>query len=217
MLMADIDPSGRMGQRLAQIRVMCTMTFPDDPELRARAEITYWALFADQFSRRRSQYQATSSIQSSFIGTELVSNQLPEATASDDETTARFLAHLLAPFRGSHEAISRLVDSPSVDELNRIWAARWWDIFFTGKLLSLIGSIHQYRPKSGTSLNKAIFILRETDPNYPIRGVRQACESNLNKAWSKFRAVAHLCMAYFRTESDYYKQELASRLSEIFG
>ena len=209
----DLHLSERAQRRLAQLRIMCAMIFPDDPKLRAGAEITYWTQFAEMFSSRVvEQYvSATYPVRST-----LDLNERPEVANSEERTTRRFLANLLAPYGGRHDVILQLADSPSLDELNREWAARWWDIFYTGKALSLIGSIHQHHPELGASFNKAMFILRKTEARRPASEFRQMGESNLHKAWAKFRPVVHLCAAYFRTESDYYKEEITHDLREYW-
>jgi hypothetical protein len=213
----DLNVSDHARRRLAQLRVMCTMTFPDDPKLRAGSEIAYWTQFAALFSDGvAKQDQPAPSPIICPIRANLDSEPVSELADSGTRTRRRFLASLLAPYGGRHDAILQLADTPSVDELNREWAARWWDIFYTGKALSLIGSIHRYHAKMGASLNKAIFILRETEARRPMRGFRQLCESNLNKAWTRFRPVAHLCAAYFQTECDHYKEEMARDFGEYW-
>lgn len=191
------------------------MVFSDDPKLRAGSEITYWTQFANWFSAGfvdRDELAPSRIIYP--LRANLDSDPLAGLPNSGKRTGTRFLSSLLAPYGGRHDAILRLADSPSIDELNREWTARWWDIFFTGKMLSLIGSINRYHAKIGASLHKAIFILRETERRHPLCGFRQVCESNLNKAWARFRTVAPLCTAYFRTESDYYQAEMARDFRE---
>ena len=188
------------------------MIFPDDPKLRAGAEITYWTQFAEVFSGSVvEQHPATYPVQST-----LDLNERPKVANSEEKTTRRFLTNLLAPYGGRYDVILQLADSPSLDELNREWAARWWDVFYTGKLLSLIGSIYHHHPEYGASFNKAMFILCKTEPRRPANSFRQMSESNLHKAWARYRPVAHLCAAYFRTESECYKEEFVHNLPEYW-
>ena len=46
----DLNISNQVQRCVAQLRGMCTMTFPEDPKLRAVSEITYWAQWADLLS-----------------------------------------------------------------------------------------------------------------------------------------------------------------------
>lgn len=213
MQIIDLQGSDRSHPRLAQLRLMCAMVFPDDPELRLRAEITYWTVLNIPFSGIGAEDKLSRSSAAAGLFLDALDAR-PKRTGEDIQRTERFLSNLLAPYGGRQDLILQLALSPSVQELNQEWRNRWWDIFYTGKILSLIGSIYQHHGQIGASLNKAIFILRETEAGSPARRFRRVCESNLLKAWAKYRPVAHLCVAYYRTECDHYKEEMARDFAE---
>src|SRR5439155_6893473 len=110
---------------------------------------------------------------------------------------------VLSPVGGMYDVSMQLTMSPSAEELDREWTNRWWSIVHTGKLIELIGSIHQHDPQAQPSLNKAIHILCQTEGNdthlaetLRQRGFGGVYESSLKKAWRRFKPVAHLCAAY---------------------
>jgi hypothetical protein len=46
--------------------------------------------------------------------------------------------------------------------MNQEWTRRWFAIFATGRLVSLVGLIHEHSTDIDASLNKAIYVLCQT-------------------------------------------------------
>jgi hypothetical protein len=206
----ELEVSERIDRHLAAVRLMSYMVFPDDAKLRAADEITLRVILADWYSRtfaeqdRRAQARVVRQI-GSRLGADL-----PRALADPAGwMRKRIFEKFLKPAGGIFDGAVALTNSPSVEKLGRQWTERWWSIVYTGKLLALIGSIHQHHPQVGASVNKAIHILCKTEDATGIPGFPLVCESNLKKAWSKFKPVAHLCGAYVTTETHYYEEQLS--------
>jgi len=131
--------------------------------------------------------------------------------------------YLLGPVGGIYDAALQLAISPSAAELEREWTNRWWSIVYTGKLIELVGSIHQHDPQKEASLNKAIHVLCHTEGNgkdrtveLQQRGFAGVYESSLKKAWRKFKPVAHLCAAYVITQTRYLETQTSGEFWECW-
>lgn len=202
--------SERISRHLAAIRLMSYMGFPDDAKLRAAAEVTFRTILADWYSGvfakqdKRAQTRLIRQI-GSKLGTDL-----PRALKNPTEWIRGLIFNnFLDPAGGIHGGALQLTTSPSAEELKSEWTNRWWPIVYTGKLIALIGSIHQHHREVGASVNKAIHILCQTEGGAHMSGFPGVYESSLKKAWTKFRPVAHLCAAYVTTESHYYEEQIS--------
>jgi hypothetical protein len=196
---------------------MSYMVFPDGAQLRASAEITFRTILADWYStifaEQNKQAQARLIRR---IGSKL-GDDLPRARTNPSEWIRnRIFNDFLRPAGGVSESALLLTTSPSAAELSNEWTRRWWPIVYTGKLLALIGSIHQHHREVGARVNKAIHILCKTEGDdeqltaaFRQSGFPGVYESSLKKAWAKFRPVAHLCAAYVTTETHFYEEQLS--------
>lgn len=213
----EIDVSERIPRHLAAVRLMSYMVFPDDAKFRAAAEITFRTILADwysgTFAEQDKKAQARVIRQ---IGSKLGADLLRVLADPAGWMRSRIFNDFLSPAGGMLGGALQLTSSPSAAELEREWTHRWWPIVYTGKLIALIGSIHQHHREVGASVNKAIHILCETEGNEHIPGFPGVYESSLKKAWAKFKAVAHLCAAYITTETRYYDEELSRDFCEYW-
>jgi hypothetical protein len=217
----EIPIFSRIGRHLAAVRLMSYMVFPDDEKLRTAAEITFRTKLGDWYSETFENEKA--SLQRRFLRAmgPVLGDELPEALANPSAWMRnRFFNDFLEPAGGIIRGAVALTESPSAEDVQREWTGRWWSTVYTGKLIALIGSIHQHHEEVGASVNKAIHILCATEGNDKQRmsdfrrfGFPGVYESSLKKAWVKFRPVAHLCGAYVTTETHYY----AGQLSRHFG
>jgi hypothetical protein len=210
MAVIEIEVLERVARHLAAVRLMSYMVFPDDAKLRAAAEITFRTILADWYSGafaeqdRKGQARVIRGI-GPKLGTDL-----PRALADPAGwMRSRIFNNFLSLAGGIHGGALQLTTSPSAEELKREWTNRWWPIVYTGKLIALIGSIHQHHREVGASVNKAIHILCQTEGGAHMPGFPGVYESSLKKAWTKFRPVAHLCAAYVTTESHYYEEQIS--------
>ena len=129
----------------------------------------------------------------------------------------------LEPAGGLVAGAAMLADAPSLSRLAKEFTKRWFGITYTGKLVCLIGSMHQHHEPLGPSLNKAIYLLCEMDgkdkrltANLRRLGFPAVYESSLNEAWRRFKPVAHLCAAYMVTDCVFYEAELARNFMEYW-
>lgn len=209
----EFKVSERMQRHLGAIRLMSYMVFPESPELRAASEATFGTILADWYSRMFADLTKEAQTAIFQNAGENLGAERSSALANPSEWMRNKLqGDLLKPFGGA----VALTGSPSSDQLEREWTRRWWSIVYTGKLIALIGSMHQHHPEVEASVNKAIHILCKTDgsdkermSNFRQCGFPQVYESSLKKAWAQFRPVAHLCGAYVTTETHFYEDELS--------
>ena len=207
----EIDMSGRISRHLAAVWLMSHMVYPDDARLRGASEITFRTILAGWYSGALAKQDRKAQARLiRKIGPKL-NTDVPRALADPGGwMRERIFDEFLSSAGGIHGAALQLTTSPSAEELNREWSRRWWPVVYTGKLLALIGSIHQHHREVGASVNKAIHVLCQIEGSEHRPGFPGVYESSLKKAWAKFRPVAHLCAAYVTTETHYY-QELISR------
>lgn len=220
----EIEVSDRIRRHLASVRLMSYMVFPDNPELRAASEITFRTKLADWYSgvfaeeKKEAQTRVLSGVE--FKSAEERARALADPSAWVRD---KFFSDFLKPLGGVIGGAIALTDSPSADALMQEWTRRWFRIVYTGKLVCLIFSINEHHPQVGASLNKAIYVLRETEGKDEERkaGLKQfgfpsVHESSLKEAWRQFKPVAHLCAAYVTTESHYYEDELSRDFMEYW-
>jgi hypothetical protein len=130
---------------------------------------------------------------------------------------------ILKPIGGGFDVALALADSPSAEVMNQEWTRRWFAIFATGRLVSLVGSIHEHSTDIDASLNKAIYVLCQTAGEckglkdiLKVLGLPTIYESSFKKAWRVFKPVAHLCAAYVDTEAYYNQQHPAQDIMEYW-
>src|SRR5208282_694609 len=220
----EIQIADRIQRHLAAVRLMSYMVFPDDEKLRTAAEITFRTKLADRYSEIFAEQKAAA--QKRFLRKmePLLGDELPQALANPSAwMRSRFFADFLEAAGGVIRGAVALTESPSAEDFERDWTQRWWSIVYTGKLICLIGSIHQHHQEVGARVNKAIHILCVTEGNnkervsaFRQRGFPRVYESSLKKAWAKFRPVAHLCGAYATTETNYYEDQISRDFSEYW-
>ncbi|MDO8589233.1 MAG: hypothetical protein Q7T82_19575 [Armatimonadota bacterium] len=219
----EIDMSDRAARHLGAIRLMSYMVFPDDAKMRLADETAMRTVTADWCSSRFAKEDRTEQSRVirrmySRVGTDLARALADPAAWMKRE----IFDYMLSSVGGIYDVAVQLTTSPSAEELDREWANRWWSIVYTGKLIELVGSIHQHDPQAA-SLNKAIHILRKTEGNgkHPTvmlrqRGFPGVYESSLKKAWRKFKPVAHLCAAYVITQTRYAELQLGGEFRECW-
>jgi hypothetical protein len=218
----EIEVSDRIARHLASVRLMSYMVFPDNPELRVASEVTFRTQLADWYAEafakqnKEVQRRGLRKLKSSEERARAFAN--PSAWMRN-----KLFSDFLEPLGGVIGGAVALTTSPSADELKQEWTRRWFGVVYTGKLVCLIFSINEHHPQVGASLNKAIYVLRETDGKDKERnaGFRQfgfpaVYESSLKEAWRRFKPVAHLCAAYVTTESYYYEDELSRDFMEYW-
>jgi hypothetical protein len=206
----EIDVSERISRHLAAVRLMSHMIYPDDAQLRGASEITFRTILAGWYSGTLAKQGREAQVRLiRQIGPKLGAD-LPRALADPAGwMMKRIFDKFLSPAGGIQGAALQLTTSPSAEELEREWSRRWWPVVYTGKLLALIGSIHQHHREVGASVNKAIHVLCQTEGSEHVPGFPGVYESSLKKAWAKFRPGAHLCAAYVTTETHYYKGQIS--------
>jgi len=220
----EIEVSDRIARHLASVRLMSYMIFPDNLDLRTASEVTSRTKLADWYSgvfaeeKKKAQTRVLSGVE--FKSAEERARALADPSAWVRD---KFFNDFLKPSGGVIGGAIALTDSPSADALMQEWTRRWFGIVYTGKLVCLIFSINEHHPQFGASLNKAIYVLRETEGKDQERnaGLRQfrfpsVHESSLKEAWRQFKPVAHLCAAYVTTESHYYEDELSRDFMEYW-
>jgi hypothetical protein len=220
----EIEVSDRIARHLASVRLMSYMVFPDNLDLRTASEVTFRTKLADWYSGmfakegKEAQTRVLSGVE--FKSTEERARALADPSAWVRD---KFFGDFLRPVGGAIGGAVSLTDSPSADALKQEWTRRWFGIVYTGKLVCLIFSINEHHPQVGASLNKAIYVLRETEGkdeerNAGLRrfGFPSVYESSLKEAWRQFKPVAHLCAAYVTTESHYYEDELSRDFMEYW-
>ncbi len=220
----EIEVSDRIARHLASVRLMSYMIFPDNLDLRTASEVTSRTKLADWYSgvfaeeKKKAQTRVLSGVE--FKSAEERARALADPSAWVRD---KLFDDFLKPLGGVIGGAIALTDSPSADALMQEWTRRWFGIVYTGKLVCLIFSINEHHPQFGASLNKAIYVLRETDGKDEERnaGLRQfgfpsVYESSLKEAWRQFKPVAHLCAAYVTTESHYYEDELSRDFMEYW-
>ena len=218
----EIEVSDRIARHVASVRLMSYMVFPDNPELRAASEVTFRTQLADWYAeafakqKKEAQRRGLHKLESSEERTRALAD--PPAWMRN-----KLFSDFLKPLGGVIGGAVALTASPSADALKEEWTRRWFGVVYTGKLVCLIFSINEHHPQVGASLNKAIYVLRETDGKDKERnaGLRQfgypgVYESSLKEAWRTFKPVAHLCAAYVTTESHYYQDELSRDFMEYW-
>jgi hypothetical protein len=207
----EIEVSDRIARHLASVRLMSYMVFPDNLDLRTASEVTFRTKLADWYSgafaeeKKEAQTRVLSAV-------EFKSEERARALAEPSAWVRnKLFDDFLKPVGGAIGGAVALTDSPSADTLKQEWTRRWFGVVYTGKLVCLIFSINEHLPQVGASLNKAIYVLRETEGKDEERnaGLKQfgfpsVYESSLKEAWRQFKPVAHLCAAYVTTESHYY-------------
>jgi hypothetical protein len=220
----EIEVSDRLARYLASVRLMSYMVFPDNLDLRTAGEVTFRTKLADWYSgmfaekKKEAQTRVLSGVK--FKSAEERARALADPSAWVRD---KLFSDFLKPLGGVIGSAIALTDSPSADALQQEWTRRWFGIVYTGKLVCLIFSINEHHPQVGASLNKAIYVLRETEGKDEERnaGLRQfgfpsVYESSLKEAWRRFKPVAHLCAAYVTTESHYYEDELSRDFMEYW-
>ena len=220
----EIEVSDRLARYLASVRLMSYMVFPDNLDLRTAGEVTFRTKLADWYSgmfaekKKEAQTRVLSGVK--FKSAEERARALADPSAWVRD---KLFSDFLKPLGGVIGSAVALTDSPSADALQQEWTRRWFGIVYTGKLVCLIFSINEHHPQVGASLNKAIYVLRETEGkdeerNAGLRrfGFPSVYESSLKEAWRQFKPVAHLCAAYVTTESHYYEDELSRDFMEYW-
>jgi hypothetical protein len=220
----EIEISDRIARHLASVRLMSYMVFPDSLDLRSASEVTFRTKLAEWYSgvfaeeKKEAQTRVLSGVE--FKSAEDRARALADPSAWVRD---KLFSDFLKPVGGAIGGAVKLTDSPSADALKQEWTRRWFGVVYTGKLVCLIFSINEHHPQVGASLNKAIYVLRETDGKDEKRnaGLRQlgfpgVYESSLKEAWRQFKPVAHLCAAYVTTESYYYEDELSRDFMEYW-
>jgi hypothetical protein len=210
----EIEVSERISRHLAAVRLMSHMVFPDRPELRRASEVTFRVKLVEWYCRAFAQQTAEAQrgilrALGSKLGEELtLALAYPSAWMK-----SKLFEEFLKPVGDGFDVALALADSPSAEVLTIEWTRRWFSIFATGRLVSLVGSIHEHSPDIEASLNKAIYVLcRTTGQCKEFREILKALglptiyESSLKEAWRVFKPVAHLCAAYVDTEA-YYSQQ----------
>jgi hypothetical protein len=217
MPIIEIQVADRIQRHLAAVRLMSYMVFPDDDELRAASEITFRTKLAQWYSETFAKLKPASQKRLLRAIKPLRGKDLARALANPSAwMRSKLFDDFLEPAGGSIRGAVALTESPSAEEIKRKWTDRWWSVVYTGKLVALIGSIHQHQKEVDASVNKAIHILCVTEGNDKQRmsafrqsGFSGVYESSLKKAWAKFRSVAHLCAAYITTETHHYQEQLS--------
>jgi hypothetical protein len=220
----EIEVSDRIARHVASVRLMSYMVFPDNPELRAASEVTFRTQLADWYSgvfaeeKKETQRRVLRGVKFNLAGERARALADPSAWVRN-----KLFDDFLKPSGGLIGGAIALTGSPSADALKGEWTRRWFGIVYTGKLVCLIFSINEHHPEVGASLNKAIYVLRETDGKDKERnaGLRQfgfpgVYESSLKEAWRTFKPVGHLCAAYVTTESHCYQDELSRDFMEYW-
>ena len=160
----EIEVSDRIARHLASVRLMSYMIFPDNLDLRIAGEVTFRTKLADWYSgtfakeRKEAQTRVLSGVE--FKSTEERARALADPSAWVRD---KFFSDFLKPLGGVIGGAIALTDSPSADALQQEWTRRWFGIVYTGKLVCLIFSINEQQPQVGASLNKAIYVLGETE------------------------------------------------------
>ena len=156
----DIQIASRIQRHLAAARLMSCMVFPDDEKLRTAAEVAFRTKLADWYSERFAKEPAAPQKRFLRAMKPLLGDELPRALANPSAWMRdRFFSDFLEPAGGIIRGAVALTESPSAEDIKREWTQRWWPIVYTGKLIALIGSIHQHHQEIGASVNKAIHIL----------------------------------------------------------
>lgn len=214
----------RVDRYLAAARLISYMTFPEDPELRKAAEITLKAKlaawYAYAFASCPEEKQKAVFLR---LGPKM-KDELPRALADPAKWAKDWIFNeFLEPAGGLATGAAMLADAPSLSWLAEEFTRRWFGITYTGKLVCLIGAMHQHHGSIGPSLNKAIYLMCEMDEkderlkaNLRRLGFPAANESSLKEAWSRFKPVAHLCAAYVVTDCVFYEAELARNFMEYW-
>ena len=220
----EFNTSTRVDRYLAAARLISYLTFPDDLELRKAAEITLRAKLAEWYSHA---FAARPEEKRKAVLLRLgpkIKDELPRALADPAEWAKDWIFNdFLEPAGGLATGAAMLADAPSLSWLAEEFTRRWFGITYIGKLVCLIGSMHQHHDSLGPSLNKAIYLLCEMDgkdkrltANLRRLGFPAVYESSLKKAWSQFRPVAHLCAAYVVTDCVFYETELTRNFMEYW-
>ena len=220
----EIEVSDRIARHLASVRLMSYMIFPDNLDLRIAGEVTFRTKLADWYSGTFAEKKKEAQ-KRVLNGVEFKSGEERARAFADPSAWVRdkLFSHFLKALGGVIRSAIALTDSPSADTLKQEWTRRWFGIVYAGKLVCLIFSINEHHPEIGASLNKAIYVLRETEGkdeerNAGLRqfGFRSVYESSLKEAWRRFKPVAHLCAAYVTTESNYCEDELPRDFMEYW-
>ncbi len=205
----EIETDDLIQRHLAALRIMSYMIFPDDPELREASEATFRTKIADWYAKVFANLKKEAQIQFVNECRPKSRQELRRALADPTSWLRKFVFdEFLRPLGGVIGGALALTNSLSAMEFNKEFRRRWFGIHYTGKLIFLIGSISEQRPRAGASLNKALHVLRETDGKSEAltallkeHGYPAVNDSSLKAAWRVFRPVAHLCAAYVATET----------------
>jgi hypothetical protein len=221
MPIIEFNISTRVDRHLAAVRLMSYMAFPDNPELRTAAETAFRAKLAEwyatAFPHRAEEKQKEVLLR---IGPKM-RDELPRALADPAKWARNWIFNdFLEPVGGIAAGAAVLADAPSASWLVKEWRRRWFAITYTGKLVCLVGSMHQHHELIGPSLKKAVYLLCEMDgkDKRVTAGLRRlgfpaVYESSLKEAWRQFKSVAHLCAAV--VSRSWWKSEKASRSGEL--
>jgi hypothetical protein len=204
----EIETDDPIQRHLAALRIMSYMVFPDDPELRRASEATFRTRVADWYSQVFATREKKAQIQFVKECPPKSSNELQRALADPALWLREFVFdEFLKPMGGVIEGALALTDSLSAMEFHKEFRRRWFGIHYTGRLIFLMGAINEQRPSDRASLNKALYILSETDGKnealtalFKEQGYPAVNDSSVKAAWRVFRPVAHLCVAFVATE-----------------
>jgi hypothetical protein len=205
----EIETNDLIQRHVAALRIMSYMVFPDKPELRDASEATFRTKVADWYAQVFANLGEETQIQFVNEWRPKSRKELRRALADPASWLRRIVFDdFLRPLGGVIGGALALTNSLSATEFKKEFQRRWFGIYYTGKLIFLIGSINEQRPGAGASLNKALHILRETDGKSEVvtailkeHGYPAVNDSSLKAAWRVFRPVAHLCAAYLATET----------------
>lgn len=205
-------PAYQVIQRhLAAGQLLSHMFFPDDAERCRANEIIFRAKFADWWSAQVAQLEREELKRRILLGPPSGVPTLVPRRIDDPYAWTRnwIFETYLCPFGGTIGAVLALKDLPSEQALEEDRLRRWFGVVYAGRLTLLIGSTDRHTLRGG-SLNKAIYVMLETDGNnneIQTLAKQLNCasiyESSLKKAWRIYKPVAHLCAAYVLTELQY--------------
>lgn len=220
----ELNVSTRVDRHLAAVRLMSCMTFPDDPDLRKAAEVTFREKLAEWYAMAFAQRPEEKQKALLFRIRPKMQDELPRALADPSKWAKNWiLNNFLEPYGGIVEGAAVLADSPSARWLEEERRRRWFAITYTGKLVVLLAAMYQHHESVGPSLKKAVFLLRKMDGDdkrvtagLKRLGFPAVYESSLRDAWRRFKPVAHLCAAYVITDCVFYQAELARDFMEYW-
>ncbi len=220
----EFDISTRVDRHLAAVRLRSYIAFPDEPKLREAAETTFRARLAEFYSAAFAHRSEEKQKEVLLRLLPKMPDELPRALADPAKWAKnRIFNDFLEPFGGLAAGAAALAHAPSWSWLEKEWRKRWFGITYTGKLVCLVGSMHQHHESIGPSLKKAIYLLCEMDgknkqlsSNLRRLGLPAVYDSSLKAAWRQFKPVAHLCAAYVVTDCVFYADELDRNFIEYW-